>query len=73
MIDDRAFRILAANPDTGVRALVIRASSIVRTVGILHALRSAFSIRIATVLGYTTADSVTAFGIGSAWRWVTRV
>jgi len=65
VIDNRAFRVLTADPDAGIHALVVRASSIVRTVGILHAFRSTFSIRIASVFGYTTADTITASGIGS--------
>lgn len=73
VIDNRAFRILAANSDAGIHALVIRASSIKWTVGILHALRPTLSIRIATIFGYAIADSVTTLGIEPTWRRVTWV
>lgn len=75
MIDDRALGVLAADTGyAGIRALVVRARSVVRALGVLHALRSALAIRIATVLGYAGADSVvTALGVGSAGRRVTRI
>lgn len=73
VIDDSAFCILATNSDAGINALVIRASSIKGTVGILYALRPTFSIRIATIFRYTIANSVTALGIEPAWRWITWV
>jgi len=65
MIDNRALCILAADPDAGIHALVVRASSVIRTVGILHAFRPTFSVRIAVVFRYATADTITALGIGS--------
>lgn len=63
----RALRVLSANSNAGVHALVIGAGLIVRTVGVLHAFWPAFSIRIAAVLGYAPADAVAgAFGVRAA-------
>lgn len=73
MIDNRAFCILATNSDAGIHAFVIRASSIKWAIGILHALRSTFSIRVATIFRYAIAASVTTLGIEPTWRRVTWV
>lgn len=65
--DHHAFRVLSADSDAGVHAFVVGASLVVRTVGVLHAFRPAFSVRIAAVLGYAPADAVTgAFGVRAA-------
>lgn len=67
VIDDRAFRILAANSIARTYALIIRASSIVWTVGILYTFRSTLSVWIATIFGYAIADTVTTLGIEPTW------
>lgn len=65
VIDNRAFRILAADPHARIHAPVVRASPVVWTVGVLHALRPTFSVGIVAIFGYAAADTVAALSIGS--------
>lgn len=72
--DNRALGVSAADADAGLHAFVVGARLVVRAVGVLHAFRPAFAVRVAAVLGYAPANAVAgAFGVGAARRRVARV
>lgn len=57
MIDDVTFSGNTANSWTGISALVIEAGAVLGTVAIEYTFWTAFSVRIATVIGQTRAGA----------------
>lgn len=66
MIDHSAFCVLTADFGTRIHAFIVGTSFIISTVRILHAFWSTTLVRVAMILVYTTAHSVSTDGVWTA-------
>lgn len=58
---------------TWIRTLAVEACLIAWTIGVQDALGATARIGISVIFGQTSASTVTALCVCSAWRWIARI